>query len=353
MTARKLAQPPRLLATLLALVLVAGAAWAAPAEDGAKPSVDARSAPPNLPLRTLGGRQFWADRFVYAGWRIQQHVYSGHHRLIDPQDIRRAWGSYAAVRAAFEEIRASQGIAPASGHLVLLLHGLGRTSKSFPDLAAALRAEGYEVVAISYPSTRRDVAAQAADLGEILDRLEDIEQVSFVTHSLGSFVVRKLLSQRDRFDSGVTLSRAVLIAPPSQGAALADRLQDFPPYRWIAGPAGQELTSAAAAELPAPAIPFGVIAGGCGGPQGYNPLLAGDDDGVVAVSETRLEGAADFLVVPEIHTFIANHPATIEAVLRFLATGRFGKAPSSPSTGALPTEPHSDGRSDWPWKPCS
>lgn len=353
MTARKLAQPPRLLATLLALALAAGTPQAGAAGDESAATFEAFSAPPNLPLRTLGGRQFWADRFVYAGWRIQQHVYSGHHRLIDPQDIRRAWGPYAAVRAAFEEIRAKQDIAPAGSHLVLLLHGLGRTSKSFPDLAAALRAAGYEVVAISYPSTRRGVAAQAAGLGEILDKLEDIEQVSFVTHSLGSFVVRKLLSQRDRFDSGVTLNRAVLIAPPSQGAALADRLQDFPPYRWIAGPAGQELTSAAAETLPPPAIPFGVIAGGCGGSQGYNPLLAGDDDGVVAVSETRLEGAADFLVVPEIHTFIANHPATIDAVLRFLETGRFRAAPPGPSTGALPTESPSDERSDRPWKQCS
>jgi hypothetical protein len=283
---------------------------------------------PGMQPPTLGGRQFWADRFVYAGWRIQRNIYSGHHRLLDPDDRRHAWGSYQDTRAAFEAIRDSREIAPAGPHLVLLLHGLGRTAKSFPDLAAALRAEGYEVIAISYPSTRQSLTRHAEDLGAILDRLEDVERVSFVTHSLGSFVVRKLLSERDGFDSGITLGRAVFIAPPSQGAALADRMEDLPPYRWIAGPAGLEVTSAGAGTLPPPRIPFGVIAGGRGGTAGYNPLLEGDDDGVVAVSEARLEGAADFLVVPEIHTFISNHPATIDAVLRFLAAGRFSSAPS-------------------------
>ena len=39
---------------------------------------------PNLPIRTLGGRQFWADVDWFAGWRIQEHVWTGHHRLLDP-----------------------------------------------------------------------------------------------------------------------------------------------------------------------------------------------------------------------------------------------------------------------------
>ena len=54
----------------------------------------------NLPMPTLGGRQFWADCQFFRGWRIQKHVYSGHYRLLDPSDIRRAWGTLEECRQA-------------------------------------------------------------------------------------------------------------------------------------------------------------------------------------------------------------------------------------------------------------
>ena len=45
----------------------------------------------NLPFPTFGGKQIWADQFVCAGWRIQRNHYTGHHRLLDPNNFRRAW----------------------------------------------------------------------------------------------------------------------------------------------------------------------------------------------------------------------------------------------------------------------
>ncbi|MBC8242728.1 MAG: hypothetical protein H8E30_19990 [Alphaproteobacteria bacterium] len=76
-------------------------------------------------------------------------------------------------------------------------------------------------------------------------------------------------------------------------------------------------------ELPMLRYPFGIIAGGKGNGEGYNPLLPGDDDGTVAVSETMLTGARDFIVVPAIHAQISNDPKTIEATLNFLNSGCF------------------------------
>ena len=61
---------------------------------------DKPNAGPNLPFPTLGGKQIWADNFIYAGWRIQQNVYTDHFRLLDDRDIRRAWGDEAACREA-------------------------------------------------------------------------------------------------------------------------------------------------------------------------------------------------------------------------------------------------------------
>ena len=32
----------------------------------------------NIPVPTLGGRQFWGDVLFYQGWRIQENVFTKH-----------------------------------------------------------------------------------------------------------------------------------------------------------------------------------------------------------------------------------------------------------------------------------
>ncbi len=300
-------------ALLSALLLVPGTAMTQDPE--AKPPV-------NLPAPTLGGKQLWADVFLYADWRIQEHVWTGHVRLLDPGDVRRCWGTYAQCRAVFEKLRRDQAIAPTSDHLVLLIHGLGRAKESFAGLEAALRDAGYQASSVNYPSTRRGLAAHADQLERLLNRMEGVERVSFVTHSLGALVLRELLARDSAWKTRIEPGRAVLIAPPNQGSAIADRFRDFAPFQWLLGAGGQAATSEAAAPLPAPPIPFAIIAGGRGDNEGYNPLLPGDDDGVVTVDETLLVGARAFLMVDAVHTIIMNHPQTIAEVLRFLEDGR-------------------------------
>ena len=70
--------------------------------------------------------------------------------------------------------------------------------------------------------------------------------------------------------------------------------------------------------LPEPPIPTLVIAGGMGNDIGYNPMLSGDNDGIVRVSETRLDCAHEFKLVNVIHTTIMDHPDSIKAMLDFL-----------------------------------
>jgi hypothetical protein len=41
------------------------------------------------------------------------------------------------------------------------------------------------------------------------------------------------------------------------------------------------------------------------------------------VDNARVEGAADFLVLPATHTFIMNSAEAADATIRFLRTGRF------------------------------
>ena len=182
---------------------------------------------------------------------------------------------------------------------------------------------GYDAVAISYPSSRGTIEEHAKGLAELLNRQEGTESVSFVTHSMGGLVVRNLLGRDGAWKNRINIRRIVMIAPPNQGSAIARVIKDLPPYRLIYGEAGQELTPAQVSRIPAIEHSFAIIAGGKSDGRGFNPLLPGDDDGTVAVDEARLEGAAGFLVVPEIHTLISNHPITIRATVNFLNYGSF------------------------------
>jgi len=281
-------------------------------------------APFDATARTLGALQLWSDEYVHAGWRIQRHVLRGHCRLLDPKDVRHARGSYDSCRTAFERIRRRDGIAPPGTDLVLLVHGIARSRKTFSKMREALARAGFDATAISYASTRRTLEAHAAGLEALLDRLEGSETISFVAHSMGGLVLRHLMARDGAWKRRVRPRRIVLIAPPNQGSAIARRLAPFPPYAALFGEAGRQLTpEAVAASVPPLGVPFAIIAGGRGNGTGFNPFLGGDNDGTVAVSETALDGAEQFLLVPAIHALICSYPETIRATVNYLRTGRF------------------------------
>ncbi|MCG8543571.1 MAG: alpha/beta fold hydrolase [Alphaproteobacteria bacterium] len=277
----------------------------------------------NFPIPTLGGKQIWSDIFIQDNWRIQRNVYTGNCRLLDPNNIRRASGTYDHCRSFFGQCRPESAKRDGSDHLVLLVHGLGRSAGAFTEMEDALRRAGYETESVNYPSTRQSIAAHADNLDHIIETLDGVEKLSFVTHSLGALVVRELLSRDHTWQEQTEPHRIVMIAPPNQGSQLADRLKSLQAYQWITGESGQGLTSDEARKLPAPDVEFGIIAGGRGNEIGFNPLLPGDDDGLVTVAETQLDGARDFLLVPTTHGLVDDHPQTIDATVTFLRDGRF------------------------------
>jgi pimeloyl-ACP methyl ester carboxylesterase len=298
---------------LLALCLVFGmVTLALSAEAGARP---------NVAVKTLGGMQLWEDLKIHGGWRIQRNVVSGHFRLLDDKDIRRAWGSRQECVAELVKARRVLDLEPKSQKAVVLLHGLGRTKGMFNSLEKRLKREGYEVVVVNYPSTRRTIAAHTAQIEEVLLGLEGVSEVSFITHSLGGIVMRDVLARRAAWSKSLEPRRLVMMGPPNRGSALA---RDIP--EWTAEPimgiSALELRRVDLDDYPAPKIEFGIIAGGRG-EEGFNPLIAGNDDGVVGVSETHLSGASDFMIVDGLHSFLPSNPLAIEASVRFLETGAF------------------------------
>lgn len=292
-----------------------------------------------VPVPTLGGKQLWGDVFLHQGYRIQRHV-RGRHRLLDPRDRRLAVGTYPQCREVFEQVRRERRLPTGSAHLVLLLHGIFRSKDSFGPLTRALRAAGFEAHAVNYPSTRQSLEAHADQLDLLLDRLEGVEQVSFVGHSLGGIVTRTLLGrERAAWRDRITVNRVVMMGTPNQGALIADRLARVAPFRTVAGPSLDQLHPERRTEVAPLDVPFGLVTGGTGDERGFNPLLPGDNDMTVTVSEAALDGAEDHLFVKAVHTFIMVHPEVVEGTIRYLQTGSFTAPEEDPQGPPARSDP--------------
>jgi len=273
-------------------------------------------------VRTMGGRQLWGDVEFFRGWRIQQNVLTRHHRLLDENDSRFASGTLEECQAQLKEIRDKQKLPAMKGRAVILIHGIGRSSKCFNAMAATLANEDCTVVGFDYPSTRVPIQESAAYLHSVLQSLEGIDSIDVVAHSMGGLLLRSYLSKHKE----PRFHRAVLVGVPNKGAQMADFLKNNPLFKAVLGPAGQQLVTGKAGlveTLPTPDFEFGVLAGGRSQVRGFNPLLPGDNDSTVTVASTRLPGATDFLLLPVIHSFLMTDKSGITAVQHFLKDGRF------------------------------
>ena len=283
-----------------------------------------------IPQKTFGGKQFWSDVYFFHGWHIQRHATTGHYRLLDAEERRYAWGTFAVCKAMLDKIREEQQLPPMRGKAVVVLHGLVRSHASMESIADYLRDKGdYAVFNFEYASTRLPIEQHAKDLASVLESLDGIEEINFVGHSLGNIVVRRYLYDHLDPKTGKPtdrrIRRMVMLGPPNQGSVMARALSENTLFG-VNGQAGQELGigwSTLSKKLATPPFEFGIIAGGKGDDEGYNPILGGDDDGTVRVESARLTGATDFLLLPVLHSFMMNEEVVQEHTLRFLQDGYF------------------------------
>lgn len=59
---------------------------------------------PNIPLPTMGGNVFWNELAECNGWRLQKNMVTQHCRILDPSDVRRAWGGDDAMERLFGKL---------------------------------------------------------------------------------------------------------------------------------------------------------------------------------------------------------------------------------------------------------
>lgn len=268
----------------------------------------------------------WSDEAILHDWRLQRRPGTDECRILDPQDrvVRSGTGDECA--GAFAALEVAGQIAPVRGRTVIVLHGLGEGRRSMQPLVDHLRASlDATVVTFGYASTKAPIADHGRSLAAVIAAMPAADRISFVGHSLGNLVIRSWMGQSAGADLE-RLERVVMLGPPNQGSDLARMASKVWMLAALSDGAARDLVvdwKAVAPTLPAPQCPFGIVAGGKGDGEGYSLLLEGDDDAVVRVAETRLEGADDFLLVPVHHAAMMKSPTVQDAVTAFLATGRF------------------------------
>ena len=130
------------------------------------------------------------------------------------------------------------------------------------------------------------------------------DTVHFVTHSLGGIVVRQLAGSA----TDIRIGRVVMLSPPNHGSEVVDKLGKLSLFQLINGPAGLQLEQHRLESIPRSLGPASFHVGIITGNRTINPILSllipGTDDGKVSIESAKLEGMADFCVIPSSHPFI-------------------------------------------------
>ncbi len=170
-------------------------------------------------------------------------------------------------------------------------------------------------------------SAAYSNMGAITARLERFvrelkaAEVHFVGHSLGGLVIHRFL---ERFPEPQAAGRAVFLGTPCVASRAAERAGRFAPVAHLMGQSVAEELLQRRERRWTHARELGIVAGSQ--PIGVGQLLAAFDeenDGTVAVSETRMPGAADHIVLPVSHLGMLVSARVARETGTFLTQGRF------------------------------
>lgn len=203
---------------------------------------------------------------------------------------------------------------------VVLLHGIWMPGLSMRWMAQRLAAAGYVPEIYAYPGAG---GGPDAALPPLVRRLS-AEPCHVLAHSLGGLMTLSALAAHPQ----LPVRRVVCLGSPLCGSAAASGLARRP---WTLAALGRS------AQLLQRGCPpwrgraeVAVIAGSS--PHGLGRLFAGfdgDNDGTVAVAETRLDGLADHAVIPASHTGLLFSPQAAAMAAAFFRHGRLRPPPAA------------------------
>jgi len=210
---------------------------------------------------------------------------------------------------------------------VLYVHGLWQTGVESFLLRRRLAAYGWKLRVLPYSSVgeRPESIARRCAREALRIAASTALPVHLLGHSLGGLIIYRMfemgLIEADRFSGD--FCRAVFLGSPVRGTRCGLALSRWKHGRRLFGLAAAELLDPQPREWRFP-VQLGIIAGDL--PAGLGRLvteLEGDNDGTVAVVETRLPGMQAHCVLPVSHTGLLLSVAVARRVARFLDQGRF------------------------------
>lgn len=197
--------------------------------------------------------------------------------------------------------------------IIVLIHGLMRTSLSMWPLKIYLKRQGYAVYSYSYPSAKFSIQEHGVYLNQFIKNLLEKNpgvKINFITHSLGGIITREALSSLSAKQLK-NIGSLIMLAPPNQGSKLAKLSTEmFPMFTSPIKPL-VELSSDHTSyvhQVSVPNIKIGII--------------AGRYDAKVPPEFARL-GQNEPVIVNSSHTFIMNNAKTKELIMSFLKKGTF------------------------------
>lgn len=173
---------------------------------------------------------------------------------------------------------------------LVTIHGFFGTTWNMLYTSSFLEDERMIVNHWEYPSTEKKIGEHANDLVSYLQKLASRnpgKPIHFLTHSMGGLILRAAMNHPS-CPPEAHIGKAVLLAPPNQGAVWGRLLSEIPLSEYFGGnQSGYELMTETDFEhlgqFPE-AKDVLVVAGNLS----INPLIDGENDGTVAVSETYL-----------------------------------------------------------------
>jgi hypothetical protein len=214
-----------------------------------------------------------------------------------------------------------------ANYKVYIIHGYGGFTLQMEKINSALQSQGYVTENYSYSDFSENLDSLGRDLYQKIQK-ENMDTVSFVTHSMGALLVRSMYQYMNSADHFPVVHRMVMVAPPNKGSKLADFFSGSS-LKFLLGPNVELMrtdTDSYANNLPVPTCEIGIIAGIRGRKPWFNPFLKEDNDGNVTPHQALLGSEKDFAVVKASHALITQQKQVIALILTFMKTGAFQRA---------------------------
>jgi hypothetical protein len=205
---------------------------------------------------------------------------------------------------------------------IIIVHGLWMTGLELGVLQHRLRVDhGFEPSIFSYSSISGTMAEHVANLRAFVHS-HKAERVHFVVHCFGGLVFLKMLDESADIPPG----RIVCLASPMQGSCAVDGIARWPFARVALGAAICDEVLSTKRRNWDGRRDLGIIAGSLS--IGIGRLFAHfnePSDGTLLVSETKLDGAKEHIVMPVSHTGIVFSVEVTAQIAMFLQAGTFAK----------------------------